>query len=89
MELHLSNVEIKFTRRNYENAMSKASVLTAMLQNNHIAPRLAFVHSGMFTDPESAYAESEAYYEAHKDEIAEESEYNRNYAGLSIRASAN
>ena len=87
MKLHLSNVEIKFTRRNYENTMSKASVLTAMLSNHHIAPRLAFVQSGMFADPESAYAESEKYYREHKEEIEEDSQYDNTYGGLSIRAS--
>lgn len=68
LNLHLSNVDIKFTRRNYENGITKANVLTTMLSSDKIAPRLAFVHSGMFTDPEAAYAESEKYYEEHKEE---------------------
>ena len=60
--LPLSSVDIKFTRRNYENGTSKANILTMMLANDKIAPRLAFVHSGMFTDPEAAYRESAEYY---------------------------
>jgi hypothetical protein len=33
-----------------------------MLNNPHIHPKLAFEHSGMFSDPETAYTMSEAYY---------------------------
>lgn len=68
IDIHLSNVEIKFTRRNYENGATKATVLTTMLSNEKIAPRLAFVYSGMFPDPEAAWAESEKYYNEHKEE---------------------
>ena len=74
LDIHLSNVEIKFTRRNYENGATKATVLTTMLSNEKIAPRLAFVHSGMFSDPEAAWAESEKYYEEHKEETMEYAE---------------
>ena len=88
LDLHLSNVEIKFTRRNYENTMSKVGVLTAMLANNKIAPRLAFIHSGMFTDPESAYTESEVYYETHKDELKEDSEWNDDASAIQTRINA-
>lgn len=59
---HLSNIDIKFTRRNYENTQAKAQVLTTMLGNDKIAPRLAFVYSGMFSDPEAAWKESMDYY---------------------------
>lgn len=63
LELKLSNIEIRFTRRNYENITEKANVLTAMLNNNKIAPQLAFQHCGMFVDAESAYLVSKAYAE--------------------------
>lgn len=63
LELKLSNIEIRFTRRNYENISEKANVLTAMLNNNKIAPQLAFQHCGMFVDAESAYLMSKAYAE--------------------------
>lgn len=74
IDIHLSNVEIKFTRRNYENIITKATVLTTMLGCEKVAPRLAFVQSGMFPDPEAAYAESEKYYEEHKEEAIEYAE---------------
>ena len=61
--LRLKNISLQFTRRNYENVQSKAQVLVSMLQQNKIHPRLAFEHSGLFTDPESAYQLSKEYSE--------------------------
>lgn len=61
--LRLKNVSLQFTRRNYENVQSKSQVLVSMLQQNKIHPRLAFEHSGLFTDPESAYQLSKEYAE--------------------------
>lgn len=61
-KLSLSDLEIKFTRRNYENALQKAQMLDLMLKNPKIAPRLAFVSCGLFQDPEQACDESEEYY---------------------------
>lgn len=56
-----AEVEIKFTRRNYEAIQSKTQVLTTMLGSGKIHPRLAFEHSGMFSDPEAAYDLSSEY----------------------------
>jgi SPP1 family phage portal protein len=61
--LRLKNISLQFTRRNYENVQSKAQVLVSMLQQSKIHPRLAFQHSGLFTDPESAYQLSKEYSE--------------------------
>lgn len=63
IKLHLKDIELQFTRRNYENIQSKSQVLVSMLQQPKIHPLLAFQHSGMFVDPENAYAMSMAYYE--------------------------
>ena len=63
LDLSISDIDIKFTRRNYENIATKSQVLIAMLQQPKIDPLLAFTHCGMFSDPESAYAMSKAYYE--------------------------
>lgn len=63
LELRLSAIEIRFTRRNYENITEKANVLTTMLNNDKIAPQLAFQHCGLFVDPESAYIMSKKYAE--------------------------
>lgn len=63
VDLHLKDIDMKFTRRNYEAIQSKSQVLVSMLQQPKIHPMLAFTHCGMFTDPESAYAMSMKYYE--------------------------
>lgn len=62
-KLKLKDISAHFTRRNYENIATKSQVLVAMLSNPKIHPELAFASSGMFTDPESAYLQSMAYYE--------------------------
>ena len=69
--LRLKNISLQFTRRNYENVQSKAQVLVSMLQQNKIHPRLAFQHSGLFTDPESAYQLSKEYSEEQAAKVAE------------------
>ena len=61
MDLKLSSVEIRFTRRNYENIQAKAQVLTTMLNNDKIDPKLAFESCGMFVDPDLAYTQSVEY----------------------------
>lgn len=61
LSLKLSAIEIRFTRRNYENITEKANVLIAMLNNPKIAPQLAFIHCGMFSDPQIAYKMSMEY----------------------------
>jgi len=61
--LKLSDLEIKFTRRNYEDILAKAQVLVQLLQTNKVAPRLAFATCGLFADPDQAYEESRLYVE--------------------------
>ena len=68
MNLKLSSIEIRFTRRNYENIQEKAQVLTTMLANDKIHPRLAFEHCGLFVDPELAYTQSMEYAEKRNSE---------------------
>lgn len=63
LDLHLRDISLKFTRRNYEAIQSKSQVLISMLQQPKIHPKLAFESSGMFIDPESAYSMSMDYYE--------------------------
>jgi SPP1 family phage portal protein len=74
MDLKLANVETKFTRRNYDNIQTKSQVLTTMLANPRIHPELAFTHSGLFLDPESAYLQSKEWWEAQEQKEAEETE---------------
>lgn len=63
LKLKLSDIDMKFTRRNYEAIQSKSQVLISMLQEPKIHPQLAFLHSGMFSDAQSAYQMSMEYYE--------------------------
>ena len=72
IEMNVSDVEIKPTRTNYENLSTKVTALTAMLGQDKIAPRLAFVQSGMFADPEAAYAESMEYYKENQTKVDEQ-----------------
>lgn len=64
--LSLSDIDIKFTRRNYENIQVKAQVLDIMLKNPKIAPELAFTYCGMFSDPQDAARQSEEYFNSVK-----------------------
>ena len=63
LKLKLRDIDMKFTRRNYDNIQSKSQVLVSMLQQPKIHPLLAFTHCGLFSDPESAYTLSNDYYE--------------------------
>lgn len=74
MDLRLSAIEIRFTRRNYENIQAKAQVLTTLLANDKIHPRLAFEHCGLFVDPDLAYTQSNEYSEKRKKEAQNELE---------------
>lgn len=68
MNLRLSSIDIRFTRRNYDNIQSKSQVLTTLLANDKVHPRLAFEHCGLFVDPDLAYTQSVEYYEAQRAE---------------------
>ena len=61
LKLDYKDIDIKFTRKNYENIQSKVQVLIAMLQNEKIAPRLAFATANLFPDSEGAWLESKEY----------------------------
>lgn len=72
--ISLGDLDIKFTRRNYENIFQKAQVLDLMLKNPKIAPRLAFETCGLFGDSEGAYNESNAYYKQYLEEAQKQAE---------------
>ena len=71
MDLKICNVEIRFTRRNYENILQKAQVLDLMLKNNKIHQRLAFEHCGLFVDSDLAYTLSAEYAEEQEQKAQE------------------
>ena len=74
MNLKLSSIDIRFTRRNYENIQAKAQVLTTLLANDKIHPRLAFEHCGLFVDSDLAYTQSKTYADEHKKETQKDLE---------------
>ena len=63
IKLHTRDIEIKFSRRNYEGILAKSQVLISMLSCDKIHPELAFNHAGLFLDPESAYLQSKTWWE--------------------------
>nr|DAQ07856.1 MAG TPA: Portal [Caudoviricetes sp.] len=74
MDLKVHNIEIRFTRRNYENILQKAQVLDLMLKNEKIHPRLAFEHCGLFVDSDLAYTLSVEYVEEQEKKAQERME---------------
>lgn len=63
LHLRIRDIELAFNRRNYENILVKAQVLTTMLSSEKIHPQLAFQSCGLFTDPDAAYKQSLEYME--------------------------
>lgn len=61
--LRLTDIETRFTRRNYENITAKAEVLVSTLNSGKVHPELCFSMCGAFPDPESAYLMSKEYME--------------------------
>lgn len=72
LDLRLSDISLKFTRRNYEAIQSKSQVLISMLREPKIHPQLAFESSGLFIDSESAYSLSMKYYEEEQAKLREQ-----------------
>lgn len=50
-----NTVEPKFTRRNYEDILSKSQTLITMLNNNKVHPQCAYEACGLFVDTQDAY----------------------------------
>lgn len=71
IDLNVRDIDIKFSRRNYDNLQTKSQVLTTMLNNAKIHPELAFLHSGMFLDPEGAYLQSKQWWEENQQKAKE------------------
>lgn len=61
LSLKNSDLEIRFTRRNYENITEKANVLVMLLGCEKVHPQLAFQSCGLFSDSQLAYRMSMEY----------------------------
>ena len=59
------DLEVKFTRRNYEDILSKSQTLTMMLGNDKIHPQKAYEASGLFPDVEEAYQMGMEWFKEH------------------------
>lgn len=60
LDLKMRDFDIKFTRRNYEDILSKSQTLVNMLSSG-IHPKYAIEQSGLFCDPTEVYLASEPY----------------------------
>ena len=83
VKLNVEDVDIRFTRRNYENIQVKSQVLTTMLSSDKIHPRLAFEGCGMFIDPEEAYNMSVKYAKEREKENGRVEQLNKSNNGNS------
>lgn len=63
LDLKQSEIEIKFTRRQYDNLQVKAQVLATLLGSKMVAPKDAYVVCGLFPDPEEAAKRGLEWYE--------------------------
>lgn len=62
-EFDPADVDIKFSRHNYENLLSKSQTLTTMLGCDKIDPKYAYEASGLFMDVEEAYRAGMKWYD--------------------------
>ena len=74
MNLDSDNIDIKFTRRNYEDLLVKSQTLTTMLGNDKIHPQCAYEASGLFIDTQDAYNMGMEWYEEQTKKAQEEAE---------------
>lgn len=66
-----ADIEAKFTRRNYENILSKSQTLVTMLAQDKIHPKSAYEASGLFVDTEEAYLLGMEWYNAQQKKAEE------------------
>ncbi len=55
LNLSLKDIDIRFTRHNYENLTVKVNALDILLKNDYVAPADAWQISGLVIDPEATY----------------------------------
>lgn len=60
-----TDIDVKFTRRNYENILSKSQTLVTMLASEKVHPKCAYEASGLFVDTEEAYKLGMEWFEEH------------------------
>ena len=65
LDLNADDVMPKFTRRNYEDLLSKSQTLVTMLGNDKIHPQSAYEACGLFVDTQDAYNMGMAWFKEH------------------------
>jgi SPP1 family phage portal protein len=68
LNLDSDKVDVKFTRRNYEDLLSKSQTLITMLGSDKIHPQCAYEACGLFVDVQDAYNMGMEWYEKQKAE---------------------
>lgn len=63
LDVSASSVALSFPRRNYEDMMTKATVLTTLLGSDKVDPKIAYQVSKITPDPEEAYRMGIAWYD--------------------------
>lgn len=63
LDISASSIALSFPRRNYEDMMTKATVLTTLLGSDKVDPKIAYQVSKITPDPEEAYRLGLAWYE--------------------------
>ena len=63
------NIVAKFTRRNYEDLLTKSQTLVTMLANDKIHPQCAYEACGLFVDTQEAYNMGMDWYKWHQEPV--------------------
>ena len=63
LKISANEIALSFPRRNYEDMMTKATVLTTLLGSDKVDPKIAYQVSKITPDPEEAYRMGLAWYE--------------------------
>jgi len=63
VNLKVSDIQMVFPRRNYENVQGKVQALTGLLASKYVHIKDAYAASGLFTDPETASENGMKWYE--------------------------
>ena len=68
LEFDPAEIDIKFTRRNYEDILSKSQTLVTMLNSPLVHPLSAYEASGLFVDTQEAYLRGMDWYREKQEE---------------------
>ena len=63
LKISANSIALSFPRRNYEDMMTKATVLTTLLGSDKVDPKIAYQVSKITPDPEEAYRMGIAWYD--------------------------